>query len=106
MNLRKHYKLYKSGKQWCTMAIAVIASTIAMTTAVNADTNVANVGEQEISNSTQNSNDVNLSNVNEVKLTNNNVESNETLFLLIIPQRRLIILQILFKSTQTIIKMI
>ena len=78
MNLRKHYKLYKSGKQWCTMAIAVIASTIAMTTAVNADTNVANVGEQEISNSTQNSNDVNLSNVNEVKLTNNNVESNET----------------------------
>ena len=78
MNLRKHYKLYKSGKQWCTMAIAVIASTIAMTTAVNADTNVANVGEQEISNSTQNSNDVNLSNINEVKLTNNNVESNET----------------------------
>ena len=55
MNLRKHYKLYKSGKQWCTMALAVIASTIAMTTAVNADTNVANVSDQEVTSSTQNS---------------------------------------------------
>ena len=54
MNLRKHYKLYKSGKQWCTMALAVIASTIAMTTAVNADTNVANVSDQEVTSSTQN----------------------------------------------------
>lgn len=62
MNLRKHYKLYKSGKQWCTMALAVIASTIAMTTAVNADTNVANVSDQEVTSSTQNnSNDAILS---------------------------------------------
>ncbi|MRN07376.1 mannosyl-glycoprotein endo-beta-N-acetylglucosamidase [Lactobacillus sp. 0.1XD8-4] len=76
MNLRKHYKLYKSGKQWCTMAIAIIASTITMTTAVNADTNVTNVGEQKISDSTQNSNNFNLSNSNEVKLANTNVENN------------------------------
>ena len=78
MNLRKHYKLYKSGKQWCTMAIAVIASTIAMTTAVNADTNVANVSDQEVTSSTQNSNDTILSNTNEVSLASVNVENNET----------------------------
>lgn len=58
------------------MAIAIIASTITMTTAVNADTNVTNVGEQKISDSTQNSNNFNLSNSNEVKLANTNVENN------------------------------
>ena len=78
MNLRKHYKLYKSGKQWCTMAIAVIASTIAMTTAVNADTNVANVGDQEVTSSTQNSNDAILPDTNEVSLSSANVENNGT----------------------------
>lgn len=67
MNLRKHYKLYKSGKQWCTMAIAVVASTIAMTTAVNADTNIANTGEQEVRDAVQADNN-NLSDTNEVKL--------------------------------------
>ena len=79
MNLRKHYKLYKSGKQWCTMALAVIASTIAMTTAVNADTNVANVSDQEVTSSTQNnSNDAILSDTNEVSLASVNIENNDT----------------------------
>ncbi|MBB1096289.1 glucosaminidase domain-containing protein [Limosilactobacillus agrestis] len=78
MNLRKHYKLYKSGKQWCTMAIAVIASTIAMTTAVNADTNVANVSDQEVTGSTQNNNDAILPDTNEVSLSSANVENNDT----------------------------
>ena len=79
MNLRKHYKLYKSGKQWCTMAIAVIASTIAMTTAVNADTNVANVSDQEVTSSTQNnSNDAILPDTNEVSLASVNIENNDT----------------------------
>ncbi|MCC4423750.1 glucosaminidase domain-containing protein [Limosilactobacillus reuteri] len=79
MNLRKHYKLYKSGKQWCTMAIAVIASTIAMTTAVNADTNVANVSDQEVTSSTQNnSTDAILPDTNEVSLASVNIENNDT----------------------------
>ncbi len=79
MNLRKHYKLYKSGKQWCTMALAVIASTIAMTTAVNADTNAANVSDQEVTSSTQNnSNDAILSDTNEVSLASVNIENNDT----------------------------
>ena len=79
MKLRKHYKLYKSGKQWCTMALAVIASTIAMTTAVNADTNVANVSDQEVTSSTQNnSNDAILSDTNEVSLASVNIENNDT----------------------------
>ena len=79
MNLRKHYKLYKSGKQWCTMALALIASTIAMTTAVNADTNVANVSDQEVTSSTQNnSNDAILSDTNEVSLASVNIENNDT----------------------------
>ena len=79
MNLRKHYKLYKSGKQWCTMALAVIASTIAMTTAVNADTNVANVSDQKVTSSTQNnSNDAILSDTNEVSLASVNIENNDT----------------------------
>ncbi|MDY2639095.1 MAG: glucosaminidase domain-containing protein [Ligilactobacillus salivarius] len=79
MNLRKHYKLYKSGKQWCTMALAVIASTIAMTAAVNADTNVANVSDQEVTSSTQNnSNDAILSDTNEVSLASVNIENNDT----------------------------
>ena len=79
MNLRKHYKLYKSGKQWFTMALAVIASTIAMTTAVNADTNVANVSDQEVTSSTQNnSNDAILSDTNEVSLASVNIENNDT----------------------------
>ncbi|WP_382321633.1 glucosaminidase domain-containing protein [Limosilactobacillus reuteri] len=79
MNLRKHYKLYKNGKQWCTMALAVIASTIAMTTAVNADTNVANVSDQEVTSSTQNnSNDAILSDTNEVSLASVNIENNDT----------------------------
>ena len=79
MNLRKHYKLYKSGKQWCTMALAVIASTIAMTTAVNADTNVANVSDQEVTSSTQNnSNDAILPDTNEVSLASVNIENNDT----------------------------
>ena len=79
MNLRKHYKLYKSGKQWCTMALAVIASTIAMTTAVNADTNVANVSDQEVTSSMQNnSNDAILSDTNEVSLASVNIENNDT----------------------------
>ena len=64
MDLRKHYKLYKSGKQWCVMALATLASIIGVATAVSADTTVTNPGE--INGSTQ---------INVI----NNVDSSSTL---------------------------
>ena len=42
MNTYKHFKLYKSGKNWCVMAIATLATTIGLTGIVSADTNVVN----------------------------------------------------------------
>lgn len=51
MDLRKHYKLYKSGKQWCVMALATLASVIGAATAVSANTTVTNTNE--INGSTQ-----------------------------------------------------
>ena len=53
MNLRKHYKLYKSGKQWCVMAIATLASTMVMFTTANADTNANNSREESVNNAVQ-----------------------------------------------------
>ena len=40
MDKSVHFKLYKSGKQWLCMAIAVVASTVFFgVSSVNADTN-------------------------------------------------------------------
>ena len=44
MSLKKHYKLYKAGKQWCTAAIAtvaIIAGLTTMETTVHADKTAA-----------------------------------------------------------------
>ena len=61
MDLRKHYKLYKSGKQWCVMALATLASVIGVATAVSANTTVTNTNE--INDSTQ---------INTISNTNSN----------------------------------
>ncbi|MCC4468028.1 peptidoglycan amidohydrolase family protein [Limosilactobacillus reuteri] len=37
--MKKHYKLYKSGKNWCVMAIATLGITVGLTGIANADTN-------------------------------------------------------------------
>ncbi|AWD62842.1 Mannosyl-glycoprotein endo-beta-N-acetylglucosaminidase [Limosilactobacillus reuteri] len=42
MNIKKHFKLYKSGKNWCVMAIATMGITLGLTGIVSADTNVVN----------------------------------------------------------------
>ncbi|MDY5592881.1 glucosaminidase domain-containing protein [Limosilactobacillus reuteri] len=64
MNLRKHYKLYKSGKQWCVMAIATLASTMVMFTTANADTNANNSSEESVNNAVQ------------TEVTTNNITTN------------------------------
>lgn len=64
MNLRKHYKLYKSGKQWCVMAIATLASTMVMFTTANADTNANNSREESVNNAVQ------------TEVTTNNITTN------------------------------
>ncbi|MRN07372.1 mannosyl-glycoprotein endo-beta-N-acetylglucosamidase [Lactobacillus sp. 0.1XD8-4] len=38
MNNKKHFKLYKSGKNWCVMAIATLVATMGLIGVVNADT--------------------------------------------------------------------
>lgn len=41
MMLKKHFKLYKSGKQWCIAAVVTFAATLGLVagnTTVNADT--------------------------------------------------------------------
>ena len=37
METKKHFKLFKAGKKWCVMAVAVVATMIGMTTVANAD---------------------------------------------------------------------
>ena len=37
MDTKKHYKLYKDGKKWCVMTLAVVASVIGLATTANAD---------------------------------------------------------------------
>ena len=37
--MKKHFKLYKSGKNWCVMAIATLGITLGLTGIANADTN-------------------------------------------------------------------
>ena len=37
MDTSKHFKLYKSGKKWCVMAIAALAMVVGMSTTANAD---------------------------------------------------------------------
>ncbi|ECQ5639291.1 mannosyl-glycoprotein endo-beta-N-acetylglucosamidase, partial [Campylobacter jejuni] len=37
--MKKHYKLYKSGKNWCVMAIATLGIIVGLTGIANADTN-------------------------------------------------------------------
>ncbi|MCC4515753.1 KxYKxGKxW signal peptide domain-containing protein, partial [Limosilactobacillus reuteri] len=37
--MKKHFKLYKSGKNWCAMAIATLGITLGLTGIANADTN-------------------------------------------------------------------
>ena len=37
METKKHFKLFKAGKKWCVMAVAVVATMIGMTTIANAD---------------------------------------------------------------------
>ena len=39
MDMKKHFKLYKSGKNWCVMAIATLGITLGLTGIANADTN-------------------------------------------------------------------
>ncbi|WP_430521981.1 KxYKxGKxW signal peptide domain-containing protein, partial [Limosilactobacillus reuteri] len=46
MEIKKHYKLYKNGKQWCCMALAVAAVSAGLVlgnTNVKADTPTDNV---------------------------------------------------------------
>ncbi|MCC4370880.1 KxYKxGKxW signal peptide domain-containing protein, partial [Limosilactobacillus reuteri] len=43
MEKHKHYKLYKSGKKWCTMAIVTLAATLGLAGVVNADTDNSGV---------------------------------------------------------------
>ena len=66
MDLRKHYKLYKNGKQWCVMALATLASVIGVATAVSANTTV--ISTNEINDSTQ---------INTISNVNPNSASNE-----------------------------
>ena len=66
MDLRKHYKLYKSGKQWCVMALATLASVIGVATAVSANTTVTSTNE--INDSTQ---------INTISNVNSNSTPNE-----------------------------
>ncbi|PWT31189.1 N-acetylmuramoyl-L-alanine amidase [Limosilactobacillus reuteri] len=40
MTNKKHYKLYKSGKNWCVMAITALALTVSLTGVASADTTV------------------------------------------------------------------
>ena len=35
--IKKHFKLYKSGKKWCVMAFATVASIVGLATVANAD---------------------------------------------------------------------
>ena len=37
METKKHFKLFKAGKKWCVMAVAVVATMVGMTTIANAD---------------------------------------------------------------------
>jgi cell wall-associated NlpC family hydrolase len=37
METKKHFKLFKAGRNWCVMAVAVVATMIGMTTVANAD---------------------------------------------------------------------
>ena len=37
METKKHFKLFKAGKKWCVMAVAVVATMVGMTTVSNAD---------------------------------------------------------------------
>ena len=66
MDLRKHYKLYKNGTQWCVMALATLASVIGVATAVSANTTVTSTNE--INDSTQ---------INTISNVNSNSTPNE-----------------------------
>ena len=77
MDLRKHYKLYKSGKQWCVMALATLASVIGVATTVSANTTVANPDETNgstqinVTNNADSNSDLNSSQVVQLKSTPN-----------------------------------
>ena len=69
MDSKKHFKLYKSGKKWCAMAIATTAAVIGMTAAtqsVQADVTDASDSVQQVNNNNQ-----------DVVTTNNN-QNNES----------------------------
>lgn len=58
MESKKHFKLYKSGKQWCAMAIATAMATIGVATttqSVHADVNVDSTNSvQQVNNNSNN----------------------------------------------------
>ena len=78
METSKHFKLYKSGKKWCVMALATVAVTLGLTGVANADdASSTTASSDEVS--AQTSADTVSSNANEssVTLSNNNQSANE-----------------------------
>lgn len=81
MESKKHFKLYKSGKQWCAMAIATTMAAIGVATAtqsVHADVNSDSTTNIQQVNDNSNNNEQTNNLVNENNQINNNEQVNVT----------------------------
>lgn len=82
MELKKHFKLYKSGKQWVTVAVATIAfsaGVLTTTGAVHADTNTGDQQTEQVAQPTQDVKPVSTDASSDTKVVSDNKGNNNQL---------------------------
>ncbi|MCC4326793.1 glycosyl hydrolase 53 family protein [Limosilactobacillus reuteri] len=82
MELKKHFKLYKSGKQWVTAAVATIAfsaGVLTTTGAVHADTNTGDQQTEQVAQPTQDVKSVSTDASSDTKVVSDNKGNNNQL---------------------------
>ena len=73
MSIKKHYKLYKAGKQWCVAAITTAAIVAGMAGTIHADSNTSAVQTQPVEQEakvSQNENNIKDNQVTDAKTSN------------------------------------
>ena len=78
METSKHFKLYKSGKKWCIMAIATIAVTLGLTGIANADDASNNTSSNNEVSAQTNAETNSNANENSITISNNNQSTAES----------------------------